>query len=122
MDPDVRYLVLVVATVATVASVAHGQGTSSWHSVRGPDLRPLFAKRELADGVHYAYRFNADGTFTGFNMGKRIKGTWRAEQDEFCWTVDRKKPEEECFEVQTRGRSVRLLRDGSEVLSATITP
>ena len=94
----------------------------SWRSVRGADLYALFVDHELADGVHYAYQFRSDGTFTGFNMGKAIRGTWCVAGDEFCWTQARRAAAEECFDVERSGISVRLLRDRYEVFSAALTP
>jgi len=82
----------------------------------------LFVDHELADGAHYAYQFHGDGTFNGFSMGKAAGGTWRIEGNEFCWTQKRRDSVEECFEVERSGTSVRLLRDGVEVLSAKVTP
>ena len=85
-------------------------------------MRAFFVDHELADGVHYAYQFRSDGTFTGFNMGKAIRGTWRLSGKEFCWTRTKRAAEEECFEVKRRDKSVRFLRDGYESLSGTLTP
>ncbi len=98
------------------------QGEPSWRSVRGADLHALFVDHELADGVHYAYQFRSDGTFTGFSMGKAMRGTWRIAGDEFCWTQARRAAAEECFDVERSGTSVRLLRDRYEVFSAALTP
>lgn len=98
------------------------QGELSWRSVRGADLHALFVDHELADGVHYAYQFRSDGTFTGFSMGKAMRGTWRIAGDEFCWTQARRAAAEECFDVERSGTSVRLLRDRYEVFSAALTP
>src|SRR5438477_13041559 len=36
-----------------------------------------------------------DGTFTGFNMGKEIHGTWRLDGSKFCWTQHKSVPPEE---------------------------
>ena len=107
---------------AMVVFCTPAQGELSWRSVRGADLYALFVDHELADGVHYAYQFRSDGTFTGFNMGKAIRGTWCVAGDEFCWTQSRRAAAEECFDVERSGISVRLLRDRYEVFSAALTP
>src|SRR5438046_794990 len=70
---------------------APAQAEVGWRGVRGAYLHALFVDHELADGVHYAYQFRSDGTFTGFNMGKAIRGTWRIAGDEFCWTQARRR-------------------------------
>jgi len=107
---------------AMVVFCTPAQGEPSWRSVRGADLHALFVDHELADGVHYAYQFRSDGTFTGFNMGKGIRGTWRVAGDEFCWTQSRRAAAEECFDVERSDSSIRLLRDGYEAFSAALTP
>ena len=107
---------------ALVVFVTPAQGELSWRSVRGADLPALFVDHELADGVHYAYQFRSDGTFTGSSMGKAIRGTWRIAGDEFCWTQPRRAAAEECLDVERSGSSIRLLRDGYEAFSAALTP
>jgi hypothetical protein len=92
-----------------------------WKSVRGADLQAVFIDHELADGVHYAYQFRGDGTFTGFNMGREIHGTWHLAGSEFCWTQRKSAPAEECFEVERRGSQIRFLRDGYEAFSGNLS-
>ena len=82
----------------------------------------MFIDHELADGAHYAYQFRGNGTFTGFNMGKEIHGTWRLAENEFCWTQRKSMAVEECFEVERRGNEMRLLRDGYETFSGKLSP
>ncbi|TMH18694.1 MAG: hypothetical protein E6H64_13485 [Betaproteobacteria bacterium] len=107
---------------AMVVLFTPAQGELSWRKVHGPDLRALFVDHELADGVHYAYQFRSDGTLTGFNMGKAIRGTWRIASDEFCWTQARRAAAAECFDVERSGSSIRLLHDGYDAFSAALTP
>jgi hypothetical protein len=88
----------------------------------GSELRAIFVDHELADGVHYAYQFRGNGTFTGFNIGREIHGTWRLDGNEFCWTQRKATPVEECFEVERRGSEVRFLRDSYEGFSGNMSP
>jgi hypothetical protein len=105
-----------------IGATGHAPAQVTWQPVRGTDLHAILADHELADGVHYAYQFRAAGTFTGFNMGKELHGTWRLAGDEFCWTSAKRGAKEECFEVERRGASLRFLHDGYEAFSATVTP
>jgi len=114
-----RRSLLLLALIILCSPV---QPEVSWRNVRGTDLPALFADHELADGVHYAYQFRADGTFTGFNMGKPVQGSWRVSGDEFCWTQKRRAATEECFEVERSGGYIHLVRDGYQVLAAKLTP
>ena len=113
---------LVVLLLAILAGIASVRAEGDWQNVRGPDLRDMFIDHELADGVHYAYQFRGDGTFTGFNMGKEIRGTWRVAGTEFCWTQRKSMAVEECFEVERRGNELRLLRDGYGAFSGKLSP
>jgi len=101
---------------------AHANADALWRSVRGADLRAMFVDHELADGVHYAYQFGGNGTFSGFAMGKEIHGTWRLVGDEFCWMQRKFTAVEECFEVERRGSEIRFLRDGYEAFSGQLSP
>ena len=80
------------------------------------------ADRELADGVHYAYQLHADGTLTGFNMGKAVSGKWRTTAREFCWTWLRPATAEECFSMDRRAANFRFVRDDVEVFSGMFAP
>jgi hypothetical protein len=116
MTPN--HLLLAVILVG----VAHAQADVVWSSVRGADLRGIFVDHELADGVHYAYQFRGNGTFTGVAMGKEIHGTWRLLGNEFCWMQRKFTAVEECFEVERRGNQIRFLRDGYEAFSGNLSP
>lgn len=108
--------------VAVLVGVAQAQAGVVWKSVRGVELRVVFIDHELADGVHYAYQFRGNGTFTGFNMGKEIQGTWRSAGSDFCWRQRKSAPAEECFEVKRRGSQIRFLQDGYEAFSGNLSP
>jgi hypothetical protein len=103
-------------------AISQAQADARWRSVRGTDLRAIFIDRELADGVHYAYQFLRDGTFTGFEMARAVRGTWRVTPGEFCWTWIKPVGREECFDVERAGSALRFLRDGNEYLSGELSP
>ena len=85
-----------------------------WRKVKGASLQSLFQDKEFGDGVHFAYHFKADGTFTGAEMTKQVSGSWRVKQNEFCWKWQRPPGPEECYQVQQDGLRVRLMLNGSE--------
>ena len=85
-------------------------------------MRGLFKEKEFGDGVHFAYQFKADGTFTGTEMSRRVSGSWRVAKDELCWKWERPPGPDECYEVQQDGRHVRLLINGSEAWYGTLEP
>ena len=116
MMPRCLLLLVVLAGIASVRAEV------PWQNVRRAGLRDMFIDHELADGAHYAYQFRGNGTFTGFNMGKEIRGTWRLAEKEFCWTQRKSMAVEECFEVERRGNEMRLLRDGYEAFSGKLSP
>jgi ribosomal protein S6E (S10) len=107
---------------ALLVVISQANADIRWQSVRGAELRGTFVDQELADGVHYAYRFRGGGTFTGFAMGKEIHGTWRLVGNEFCWMQRKFTAVEECFEVERRGNEIRFLRDGYEAFSGNLSP
>src|SRR2546421_2343178 len=89
--PAVRVAVISMSfTVALMASsFAATADEEHWRDVKGAALRSLFKDREFGDGVHFAYQFNADGTFTGTEMSKRVSGSWQVSKDELCWHWER---------------------------------
>lgn len=106
-----------------VTVFAHSWGAEpKWHSVRGHDLQTLFSGREFGDGVHFAYQFRANGAFAGTEMGKSVQGRWRATLNQFCWSWIKPPGAEECYDVQSSGKEIRLMRFGSEQFTGTLSP
>jgi hypothetical protein len=95
-------------------------GEEHWRSAEGAALRDLFAGKEFADGVHFAYRFNSDGTFTGTEMAKEVSGSWRVRRNEFCWRWERPPGPHECYRVEQDGSYLRLLINGAEAWYGTL--
>lgn len=110
--------VLLAALTVTGAIGAE----KSWHLVRDSELKAAFDNQELADGVHYAYQFEAGGRLSGMNMGKPARGTWRVVASELCWHWSKSKEPEECYQVRQKGQLVWLYVEGQEVLTGTLTP
>ncbi len=92
----------------------------NWKVVKGEAARVLFADKEFGDGVHFAYRFRTDGTFSGTEMAKDVRGTWRVVRDEMCWKWTRPPGAEECYSVQKDGAEIRLIRNGYEAWYGTL--
>jgi hypothetical protein len=91
-----------------------------WSDVQGAAVRSLVQDKEFGDGVHFAYRFRSNGTFTGMEMGRAERGTWRIVKDEWCWKWTQPPAAEECYRVQRDGTQMRLMRNGSEQWYGTL--
>src|SRR2546427_5173558 len=52
-------------------STASAADKEHWRNVKGASVRSLLQDKEFGDGVHFAYRFKSDGTFSGMEMGRR---------------------------------------------------
>ena len=99
---------------------ALGFAGEQWHAVDGTALQRLFAGKEFGDGVHFAYQFKGSGTFTGTEMGKEVRGSWRVRGNELCWNWQVPPEPQECYEVQQDGKNVRMMRNGSEAWYGTL--
>ncbi len=117
-----RALVGILAGLLLGSFALSAPPPESWKIVRGKAVHDLFEGRELGDGVHYAYRFRADGTFAGTEMGRDVRGTWRVSGSEICWTWIRPRGAEECYAVRIRGSEASLLRNGVEQWYGTLKP
>ena len=111
---------LLYAFFLTLVASSSAAEKEHWRSVKGSSLQKLFQDKEFADGVHFAYQFKADGMFTGTEMSKRVSGSWRVKNNEFCWKWLRPPGPEECYAVQQDGPHVRLLINGSEAWYGTL--
>ena len=76
---------------------------------------------ELGDGTHFTYAFHPGGRFTGVDMGREVRGTWRVDGDEVCWIRVKPKGNEECMSLRRRGRHVQLMRDGILFFEGTLS-
>lgn len=103
--------VLLCITLLAALGVALAE---DWRPVKGAPLRALFTGKELGDGAHFAYRFAADGTFSGVEMGRDVRGRWRIRRNQACLATMQPKAEEECYDVERDRDNVRLLKYGSE--------
>ena len=112
------------AILITACGVAPGAAAEKeyWRPVKGAALQSLFRDKEFGDGVHFAYQFKADGTFTGTEMSRRVSGSWRVAKDELCWKWKRPRGPDECYEVQQDGPHLRLLINGSDAWYGTLEP
>ena len=115
-------LTLELLAVTVVTSGFAAEPEKQWRAVEGAQLQASFAGKELGDGTHYAYAFRHDGTFTGVEMGKDVRGTWKSTPRQLCWTWTKPRGSEECYEVRRSGNDVRLFRNGYETLSGTLRP
>jgi hypothetical protein len=98
------------------------EGAETGKRIRGKPLQELFAGREYADGVHYAYQFRADGTFSGTEMARDVRGRWRVIGDEICWTWSQPPGAEECYVARRNGSEVSLFRNGVEQWFGSLRP
>jgi len=91
-----------------------------WRSIKGASLQSLFQDKEFGDGVHFAYRFEPGGTFSGTEMSREVRGSWRVRNSELCRKWQRPPGPEECYRVQQDGSRVRLMLNGSEAWYGTL--
>lgn len=116
-----RYLGLAGCVLLVVGTEA-GSADERWQNVNGTALRELFKDKEFADGVHFAYQFKANGTFTGTEMSKTVSGSWSVIKNEFCWKWVRPPGPQQCYEVQQDGAHIRMLVNRSEAWYGTLEP
>jgi hypothetical protein len=107
-----------MSAACAVGAIAAEQGKA----VQGNALREMFAEHEFGDGVHFAYRFRADGTFSGTEMTKEVRGRWRLSGREICWTWTQPPGQEECYVARKSGAEVSLSRNGFEQWYGILKP
>jgi hypothetical protein len=112
--------VVLFCALLTLAWTTSATEQEHWRAIKGAALHDLFKDKEYADGVHFAYQFKADGTFTGTEMMKTVSGSWHVRQDRLCWAWQQPPGPQECYDVQQDGMHVRLLVNGSEAWYGTL--
>lgn len=120
--PQAEAVVAFTCVALSLSFSAFSADKEYWRNVSGAELHSLFTDKEFGDGVHFAYQFRGDGTFTGTEMSKSVSGSWRVRRNEFCWRWLRPAGPEECYEVQQDGDAVRMMINRSEAWYGTLAP
>lgn len=116
----IYHSVLLVASL--IGSTPVWATDTDWRSVTGKNLFKTFAEHELGDNVHFAYQFKSDGTFSGYEMTKNVRGKWRTTATQICWAWIKPLAAEECFEVLKWKNNVRLFKNRYETEGGMLTP
>jgi hypothetical protein len=111
-----------IATAMSAACAVGAIAAEQGKAAESKALHEMFAGHEFGDGVHFAYRFRADGTFSGTEMGKDVRGTWRLSGREICWTWTQPRGAEECYVARKNGAEINLFRNGFEQWYGTLKP
>jgi hypothetical protein len=112
----IAVLLLLVSSVASASKPLPG-----WKALAPSDIEALFRGKAFGDGFHYSYRFLADGSFSGVEMAKDVRGTWAAEKNLLCLHREKPRKYTECFEVHAHGREINMLDGGALVFRGTLT-
>lgn len=104
-----RFFWLLIG-IAVMKTSGATEPEKPWHVVHGAELRKLFTNHELSDGVHYTYRFKNNGTFTGTEIRRDVRGTWKTTADYICWSWIKPIGSEECYLVRRHGNDVIFLK------------
>ncbi len=91
-----------------------------WKALSPSEIETLFRGKSLSDGFHYSYRFLADGSLTGVEMAKDVRGKWAVENKLLCLYREKPRKFTECFEVHANGREVNMLDRGSLVFRGNL--
>src|SRR5260370_30304817 len=92
----------VTAIVGLLVSSVDGFVAEKFQKLGGPQIRAKFVGMEMADNVHWADVFGANGNLKSYSMGRKKDGKWWIEKDELC--VDRGKDDGGCYQVWLSGR------------------
>src|SRR5258708_12906885 len=100
----------VTAIVGLLGSSVDGFVAEKFQKLGGSQIRAKFVGMEMADNVHWADVFGANGNLKSYSMGRKKDGKWWIEKDELC--VDRGKDDGGCYQVWLSGKNVELRREG----------
>ncbi|CAN1569636.1 hypothetical protein C5F52_28470 [Limnohabitans sp. TS-CS-82] len=111
----IAVLLLMVCSVTWATKPLPG-----WKALGSSEIEDLFKGKVLGDGFHYSYRFQTNGSLSGVEMAKDVRGTWAVEKKLLC--LHREKPRRftECFEVHANGRDINMLDRGGLVFRGNL--
>ena len=94
-----------ILACASSGVVAAGR-TDGFRKLSDAQITRAFSGHAFSDGVHFSFRYRADGNIEGAGMGKKISQWWRVGNAKLC--VADSSFGESCYDVWTRGAAVRL--------------
>ena len=111
-----RFAAIGCLAVAAAAAVAAQAAEAALKQLKAALIRAAFAVQEFTDEVHWAERYNADGTVTGKSMGRALAKHWSVAAGLLCITDDQAAADEsaDCREVWKAGSRTELRRPGSD--------
>ena len=98
-------LALYALRVAAPGSADENAEADGFKRIRGSAIQRLISGGEFSDGVHWRYSFQPGGALTEYSMSRRQNLRWQTKDDALCW---RSAQGEDCFEVWTSSRALRL--------------
>ena len=106
----------LAATLAIGACFAAIAAAAPLKQLRGGQIRVAFGGQEFTDEVHWAERYQADGSVTGKSMGRDIHKRWSIKADLLCLRDDKAAADsaEDCFEVWKADAKVELRLVGGD--------
>ena len=107
---------VMAAMLAPGAGFAARAAEAPLQQLKGAQIRAAFAGQEFTDEVHWAERYQADGTVTGKSMGRMLVKHWSVKTDLLCVRDDKAAGDEPevCSEVWKAGAKVELRRPGGD--------
>ena len=111
----IAVLLLLVSSVTWATKPLPG-----WKALGPSEIEHSFKGKALGDGFHYNYRFLVDGSLSGVEMAKDVRGTWAVEKKLLCLHRETPRRFTECFEVHANGREVNMLDRGGLVFRGNL--
>jgi len=100
--------VLLAVTMATnLATALRASADEPFRLLSGKEIRPKVIGRELTDGVHWSWYYSPNGSVISIEMGKRMVGSWKIEENKLCSSNGNDRPME-CYEVWMSGKNISL--------------
>ncbi|WP_159731473.1 hypothetical protein [Methylosinus sp. Ce-a6] len=102
---------LFIAAILISPAYAAARPAEGFRKLTGPQIRRAFTGKQFSDGVHFSYRYVADGTIQGMKMGKKVVDKWAVATNKLCVTDHFG---ETCYDVWIKNSAVKLTIDGSD--------
>jgi hypothetical protein len=113
---------LLIAALAAGIFSAPGQAgaADAFRRLTEPQIRSRVIGNVVTDESHWSDRFEANGTLSAMELGKKKPGNWKLRANEMCVTRMAKKAVEECFEIWQSGDQIDYRRDGVVLTSGVL--
>ena len=103
----------VLGIIAMLGTSNNSLAADTYHKLTDGEIKAKVTGMEISD-PHFSEQYMADGTVRIVDLGRRLRGTWKIDDDELC--IETPEPDgSRCKEIWSSGTKYQLRIPGDPI-------